>query len=261
MRVVWIVLAAMCAMAADNELTPQEKTAGWRLLFDGRSFQGWQDPAKRNPPGDSFVIEDGCLKAVPHPKIVEDLFTRDSFRDFELELDWKISPRGNSGVKYRIQDHLYVPGGAGKFEDHVKAAFEARLPRPERGQDYVVGFEYQITDNMQNSDARMHGPKHQTAALYDVAPPEKDVTRPVGEFNHLRLVVRGDRVEHWLNGEKVLETSLKSPEVAAAMAARWGTDSPVYKLLVEQPRVSCPISLQNHDDAAWFKNIKLRELK
>jgi len=247
-------------MAADNQLTPEEKAAGWRLLFDGHSFAGWQDPTVRNPPGDSFVIEDGCLKAVPHPKIVEDLFTRETFRDFELEIDWKISPRGNSGIKYRIQDHLYVAGGPGKFEDHVREAFEHRLPRPEHGQDYVVGFEYQITDNAANSDARANGPKHQTAALYDVEAASRDLTRPVGQFNHSRIVLRGDHVEHWLNGEKVLDTSLKSPAVAISMAQRWGEDSPVYKLLVEQPHGSCPISLQNHGDAAWFQNIKIREL-
>jgi len=87
------------------------------------------------------------------------------------------------------------------------------------------------------------------------------VTRPVGEFNHLRLVVRGDRIEHWINGEKVVDASLKSPEVAQGVAKRWGEDSPVYKMLVEQPRKSCQISLQNHDDVAWFKNIKIRRLQ
>jgi len=255
------VFAATSLVAADNQITHQEIAAGWRLLFDGHSFAGWEDPAKRVPPGDSFVIEDGCLKAVPHPRIGEDLFTKDSFGDFELEWDWRISPAGNSGLKYRIQDHLYVPDGKEKFEDRVRAAFEKRLARPEKGQDYVVGFEYQITDNVNNSDARHNGPKHQTAALYDVVPASKDVTRPVGEFNHSRLVVRGDHVEHWLNGEKVVDTSLKAPDIAAAMAGRWGVDSPVYKLLVDQPVKRCPISLQNHDDAAWFKNIKVRELK
>ncbi len=266
MRAIYVLLAAGLltagiGLAADNQLTPQERASGWRLLFDGRSFDNWQDPAARTPPGDSFVIDDGCLKAVPHPRIVEDLFTRDTFRDFELQWDWKISPAGNSGLKYRIQDHLYVPDGKEKFEDRVRAAFEKRLSRPEKGHDYVVGFEYQMTDDALNSDARHNGPKHQTAALYDVVPASKHVTRPVGEFNHSVLIVRGDHVEHWLNGEKVVDTSLKSPDVAESMAHRWGADSPVYKLLVDQPAARCPISLQNHDDAAWFKNIKIRDLK
>src|SRR5271165_2013096 len=97
-------LLATGAAAADNELTSQEKAAGWKLLFDGRTFANWVDPSGRKPPGDSFTIEDGCLKAQPHPRIVEDLFTSKTFGDFILEFDWKISPGGNSGLKYRIQD-------------------------------------------------------------------------------------------------------------------------------------------------------------
>jgi hypothetical protein len=252
---------ATAACAADNELTAAEKAAGWRLLFDGKSYANWVDPSKKSPPGDSFAIEDGCLRAVAHPKIVEDLFTQDAFTDFELVFDWKISSAGNSGVKYRIEDHLYVKQErGGKFEDTLNASFNPRLERTARGQDYVVGFEYQLVDNQKNSDATRGGALHQAGALYDVQAPSKDATKPVGEFNHSRLVVRGDQVEHWMNGEQVVDASLKSPAVAAAMAKRWGARSPVYELLVNQPRKRCPISLQNHNDDAWFKNIKIREL-
>jgi len=250
---------SQAAPAADNRLTPEEKAAHWRLLFDGRTFANWQDPSRRKPPGDSFVIEDGCLKAVAHPRIVEDLFTRQTFRNFDFAFDWKISPAGNSGVKFRIQDHLFIPDGKVRFEDRVAAALRVpRVPRPDKGQDYVIGFEYQLTDDATNPDARGNGPKHQTAALYDVAAPSQSLTRPVGQFNHSVLVVRGDTVRHHLNGEVVLETSLKSPEVEASMKKRWGADSPVYDLLVRQPSTKCPISLQNHGDEAWFKNLKIR---
>ncbi len=260
-----LLLAAAPAgvsQAADNQLTAQEKAAGWRLLFDGHTFANWVDPTKKSPPGDSFVIEDGCLKATDHPKIVEDLFTRDTFRDFELVFDWKISPRGNSGVKYRIQDHQFLLNGPrGKFEDLAnKSMLDRRTDRPAKGQDYVIGFEYQMVDNAGNPDARANGAIHATAALYDAIPPSRDVTRPVGEFNHSRIVVKGDHVEHWLNGEKVVDASLKGPEVERGAAKRWGVGTPIYNLLVKQPRVDCPISLQNHDNPAWFKNIKIRVL-
>ena len=248
--------------AADNQLTAKEKTAGWQLLFDGKTFTNWDDPSQKVPPGSSFMIADGCLKATAHPQITEDLFTKDTFADFELEFDWRISPRGNSGVKYRIQKHSFLLDQRPKrFEDGVNAALlNPRADRPAKGQDYVIGFEYQITDNTTNSDAQTNGALHQTASLYDIVPPTKDATRPVGEFNHTRIVVKGDHVEHWLNGEKVVDGSLKAPEVARSMAKRWGDGTPVYHLLVDQPRRDCPISLQNHGDDAWFKNIKIRRL-
>jgi hypothetical protein len=235
----------------------------WQTLFDGKTFAGWEDPTKKSPPADSFSIEDGCLKAKSHPRITEDLFTTERFRDFELEFDWKISPKGNSGLKYRIQDRIWLTGGQfrGKFEDQVRAAMEHPVSaRPDRGQEYVIGFEYQITDNAANSDAMHNGPMHQTAALYDMVAASRDVTRPVGEFNHSRIVVQGDHFEHWLNGQKVVDGSLKAEPIAAGVEKRWGKDSPVYNLLVNQPRRECQISLQNHGDEAWFKNIRIRRL-
>jgi hypothetical protein len=257
------VILAGGLRAADNELTAAEKAAGWKLLFDGKTYANWDDPTKRTPPGDSFAIEDGCLKATSHPRITEDLFSKDTYKDFELQFDWKISPGGNSGVKYRIQDHVFLLDiKTPRFEDQANASVkDRRSDRPAKGQDYVIGFEYQITDNATNSDARRAGAKHQTGALYDVYPPAKDATRPVGEFNHTRIVVKGGHIEHWLNGEKVVDGSLDGPAVAENMGKRWGVGSPIYDLLVKQPRKECPISLQNHGDVAWFKNIKILPLK
>jgi hypothetical protein len=253
---------AAFAGAADNQLTPQEKKQGWKLLFDGKSFKGWEDPGKRTPPGDSFVIEDGCLKSVRHPQMMEDLFTAARYTDFELVFDWKISPAGNSGVKYRIQDRVMLADEVKgqKFEDRTNASMKSRrTDRPAKGQEYVIGFEYQMLDNARNPDAR-RGTNHQAGALYDMISPTRDATLPVGEFNHSRLVVKGDHIEHWLNGEKVVDGSLNDPGVAKGTEARWGIGSPVYDLLVHHPKRACQISLQNHDTEAWFKNIKIRKL-
>jgi len=261
-RVTAAFALALCAAAADNTLTPQEKAQGWTLLFDGKTFNGWEDPAKKTPPGESFVIEDGCLKSVRHPSIDEDLFAQQTFTDFELVFDWRISRGGNSGVKYRIQDRVMLIDEVPhvKFEDRVNASMKSRrTDRPAKGQEYVIGFEYQVLDNAQNADAR-RGASHQAGALYDMIPPSKDATLPVGEFNHSRLVVKGDHVEHWLNGEKVVDGSLNDPAVATNTAARWGEASPVYGLLVKHPKKACQISLQNHESDAWFKNIKIRKL-
>jgi hypothetical protein len=263
LRIAALACAAVLAAAgADNQLTVGEKAAGWRLLFDGKTYAGWEDPGQKSPPGDGFSIEDGCLKSLSQPNINEDLFTLETFQDFEMEFDWKISPGGNSGVKYRIQERVMladaVPGQ--KFEDRVNASMKnRRRERPAKGQEYVIGFEYQVLDNAKNPDA-LRGTNHQAGALYDMLPPLKDATRPVGEFNHSRLVVKGDAVEHWLNGVKAVDGSLAAPEVAQGTGARWGTDSPVYDLLVKHPKKECQISLQNHFSDAWFKNIKIRKL-
>ena len=147
----------------------------------------------------------------------------------------------------------------GKITPHVNWLWE-KSSRVERQISFFEGFEYQITDDANNPDAKANGPKHRTAALYDMFAASKEVTKPVGEFNHGRIIVKGDHVEHWLNGEKVVDGSLKAPEVAKGTAARWGADSPVYDLLVNQPRKECQISLQNHGSDAWFKNIKIRRL-
>src|SRR3984893_4327078 len=118
----------------------------WISLFDGKTMEHWVDPRQQTPPGDAWTIEDGCLKAQRQPRFTEDLFSAQTFRDFELEFDWRISPAGNSGVKYRILGHLWVPrqpSAREKFELQVERAYLNRVvERPEKGQDYIVGFEY-----------------------------------------------------------------------------------------------------------------------
>ena len=113
------------AATVQNRLTPAEQAAGWELLFDGRTMNGWQDPARKTPPGHSWVIEDGCLKAVPRCRIREDLFTKRSFTNFELAFDWRIAPGGNSGVKYRVQDRAILV--AGKHYPGAKRSEERRV--------------------------------------------------------------------------------------------------------------------------------------
>ncbi len=235
--------------------------SGWVNLFDGKTMAGWDDPRQKTPPGDAWTIDDGCLKANRAHHITEDLFTKDVFRDFELAWEWKVAPGANSGVKYRIQDHVFLTSAdPPRFEDRVNYFLVHRpSARPDRGQDYVVGFEYQLLDNARNSDARS-GSTTQAGALYDIKGPEKDVTRPVGEFNESRLVVKGNHVEHWLNGVKVVEADLDSPLAKEPIAHRWGNGTPVTEDLTKQPRKDCPISLQNHDGDAWFRNIRIRRL-
>ncbi len=255
---------------ASNTLTPQEKAAGWQLLFDGKTMAGWEDPAKQTPPGDAWTIEDGCLKAVRRARIREDLVTKATFRDFELLFDWRIGPRGNSGVKYRIQKRVFLESGKARpgvksFEETVgyelvRGTDRNKTAPGSRGEDYVISFEYQVIDDNGHPDA-MRGPRYAAGSLYSLVGPSRAAARPIGEFNHSRLVVRGNRVEHWLNGVKVVDTTLDSLEVLEGLEKRWGAVKPVYDLLAKPPRQDCPIALQNHGDEAWFRNIKIRPLK
>lgn len=251
-------------LSAQNTLTPQEKKDGWILLFDGKSMDNWVDPKLKTPPGDAWMIEDGCLKPVPRPHITEDLFSKDTYRDFELVFDWRISKGGNSGVKYRIQDHFFVappePGSKERFEAQVQRSIQNPVKqRPEKGQDYVVGFEYQMTDDSANRDATSNE-KHTAGALYDMVAPSKHAAKPVGEFNTSRIVVRGNHVEHWLNGVKVVDSKLDSADAMAGINKRWSVAPKMVELLAKQPTKDCPISLQNHGDEAWFRNIKIKRL-
>ena len=126
------MVLSQAARAADNRLTREEQSAGWKLLFDGRTYAGWRDPTRLHPPGDSFVIEDGCLKAVANPRIREDLMTAATFRDFELVFDWRIAPGANTGLKYLIQrlvflDHDKPAPGIHSFEESVGYEMEHHL--------------------------------------------------------------------------------------------------------------------------------------
>jgi Domain of Unknown Function (DUF1080) len=263
-----LILATSCAAitasaaSPDNALSKEDKAAGWKLLFDGKSLNGWGTSTGKPMTGDAWAIEDGSLKAKAKPTFTEDLFSKAKYGDFELEWDWKMSPGGNSGVKYKIQDHLYLAGQRArgkKFELIVDDFSKNRLTsRPAgKGQDYVIGFEYQMIDNKANADA-LSASTHSAGALYDVAAPSKDATRPIGEWNHSRLVVKGSHVEHWLNGEKVVDASIAANDVKPLLTKRWGQTPYVLQLLSEQPKKTCPISLQNHDSDTWFKNIRIK---
>lgn len=266
MRLVPSLLFAACVLLAQppNSLTPAEKAEGWKLLFDGKTMKGWQDVGKLSPPGDSWTIEGGCLKSVPKPKLREDLFTEEEFSDFELSFEWKIEAKGNSGLKYRIQDRFFVDEKLikeyKKFEDLANDAVRSRaVKRTDATQEYIVGFEFQMIDDAGHRDAQ-RGSYYQAGALYSMIPAIKPAAKPVGEFNQTRIVVRGDRIEHWLNGQKVVDGSLNDGAIRTRSAARWTTESPIYKALAEQPKKKSSIALQNHGDAAWFRSIKIRKL-
>lgn len=266
MPVIALVLLAPLSAQGLNTLSAGERQAGWRLLFDGRTFGGWQAAA-----GGAWTIEEGCLKAQAKPRLREDLLTRDSFRNFELVFEWKVAPGSNSGVKYLIQDVVLVderqlpPGARLPFEEQVAWFLErgsARRALAEGGSGaevYPVAFEYQVIDDSKHPDALLNA-SSRAGALYRMAAPAAQAARRAGEFNQGRIVVRDLHVEHWLNGVKVVDTRLDNAQVRKSIEMRWKPGNPVGKLLLEIPKRKTPVALQHHNDPAWFRNIKIREL-
>ena len=116
-----------------------------------------------------------------------------------------------------------------------------------------------MTDDSKNGDA-LGNAKHTAGALYDMVAPSTNATKPVGEFNQSRIVLRGNHVEHWMNGVKVVDSSLDAPAAMEGIRKRWANAPHVRDLLAGQPVKDCPISLQNHGDAVWFRSIKIRVL-
>jgi hypothetical protein len=213
------------ASAADNQLTAAEKKAGWQLLFDGKTMAGWRPYAKK--PAGGWEVVDGTLHAIAKVKGSE-IITEKKFKDFELSWDWKVPEKGNNGVKYFVT------------EERPKAP----------------GPEYQMIDDHGHPDG-LRGGLHQTAAFYDVLPPAADKPlKTPGEWNNSKIVARGQHVEHWLNGKKVLEFELDSPEVKAGLAKSKFPKNEGFGEHIEGH-----IMLTYHQDDCWFKNIKIRELK
>jgi hypothetical protein len=215
---------------APNTLTAAEKKAGWVLLFDGHSLDSWRGYKKPDATDSRWKI-DGDAVALPADNGKDthgqrDIITKDTFEQFEFSADWKVAPGSNSGIKYFV------------LEDR----------------DSAIGHEYQVIDDERHPDAKV-GPHRQTAAFYDVLPASDRPLKPAGEWNSTRIVVRGQTVEHWLNGKKVLQYELNSPALNAAI------EKSKFKGMERfGKRQNGHLLLQDHGDQVWFRNIKVRRL-
>jgi hypothetical protein len=269
MRILILIAATVSAYATDNMLSAEEKKVGFKLLFDGHSMAGWRNPSTETPPGDAWIIEDGCLKTTPKPRVTEDLISADSFGDFELKFDWKLAARGNSGVKYRIQGYIWVDHSKAEtagvpFETHMEQIIthptdRAKLPAGARGGEYPVSYEFQLQDDEGNKKELSPSHRQDTGALYAMIPPAAKAARAPGEWNESRLIVKGQHFEHWINGTKVLEGSLDSEEAREGTNRRW-KNAPTIRNMLLNAKPTGPIGLQHHGAAVSFKNLKIRPL-
>lgn len=201
--------------------------ADWEPLFDGRTSAGWRAYRGTNFPAQGWRVEDGLLKKVAKVR-GGDIVTTREFLDFEFSWEWRLATNGNNGVKYLVT--------------------ESRPGAP--------GHEYQMLHDAGHPDGKI-GPKRQTAAFYDVLPARDDrKTLPPGEWNTSRILVQGNRVEHWLNGDKVLEYELGSEATRKAIAGSKFKNAAGFG-----DKIRGRIMLTDHGDECWFRNLRVRELK
>lgn len=206
-----------------NALTDEEREQGWERLFDGESLDAWRGFRREDLPEGWQVVGDSMARVGPGG----DLVTRETYEDFELSLEWRISRGGNSGVFFRVS------------EDY--------------GAVWQSGPEMQILDDDAHPDGR--SPLTSAGANYALHAPSVAATRPVGLYNRALLRVWDDHVEHWLNGVKVLEYRLGDAEWEALVAESKFAAMPGYGR-----SKSGHIALQDHGDPVWFRNLKIRRL-
>lgn len=211
------------AETAMNSLTPTEVADGWQLLFDGASLDGWRE-FKKDGPSDGWAVVDGTLARVGPGG---DLITEQQYANFELALEWKLEPGGNSGIFYRVTED-------------VDRAFESAP-------------EMQVLDDEGHADAVSR--LTSAGSNYALHPAPEGIVRSVGEWNSVQIVVDGAHVEHWLNGTKVVEYELWSPEWEGLVAASKFVEWPPYG----RAEVG-HIGLQDHGDPVYFRNIKVKPL-
>jgi Domain of Unknown Function (DUF1080) len=212
-------------------LTEAQKAEGWQLLFDGQTTQGWQIFKARE--NNTWEVVDGTL----HCKAVDesvmgvgdkrsDIMTSTEYDNFELAFDWKIAAEGNTGVMFRVTEEFEQP--------------------------YYSGPEYQLMDDPAFPNET---PDHLTGSNYGMHAAGKTNIKPAGEWNSSKLIVNKNHVEHWLNGDKVVEYELNSPEwLALKKAGKWN-EAAGYGAAPKGH-----IVFQDHGSEAWFRNIMIKAL-
>lgn len=220
-----LLILGLTATALVLPASAEPGQAGWVNLLDGTGLTGWTQADGKPVSSGGWVVEDGVLC---RKEKAGDIFTAAEYGDFELTLEWKISPKGNSGVKYRVKQF---------------------------GKSWL-GPEYQILDDGTPADSKNGSDRHSSSLYYlKAADPKTKKLKPVGEWNTTRIIAKGGHFQHYLNGAKVVDITVGSDEWKTAYAKSKFKD---VKGFAENPKGK--IMLQDHGAQVWFRKIQIREL-
>ncbi|MBA3725297.1 MAG: DUF1080 domain-containing protein [Armatimonadetes bacterium] len=208
-----------------NALTPEEARRGFELLFDGKATDKWRGFRKQTLPA-GWSASDGELR-IAKGAGAGDIVTKDQYSDFELRLEWKVSPGGNSGIFIRVSEDLTAV--------------------------YLSAPEMQVLDDDVHPDGM--NPLTSAGSNYGLHAPKRDVGRPAGSWNEVRIIAKGNDIEYWLNGYKAVAYTLGGPEWTSLVAASKFADWPSYGKVK-----TGHIALQDHGDAVAYRNIRIRKL-
>ena len=219
-----------------NTISPNEAKEGWTLLWDGQTSEGWRGARLNSFPEKGWKMENGILKVMKSGGAESanggDIVTTKKYKNFILKVDFKITEGANSGVKYFVS------------------------PDMNKGAGSAIGCEFQILDDDKHPDAKLGVKGNRTlGSLYDLIPAPADKPFNKKDFNTATIIVRGDHVEHWLNGMKLIEYTRQNQMWDALVAYSKYRDWPNFGNWE-----SGNILLQDHGDEVWFKNIKIKEL-
>lgn len=220
-----------------NTLSPRESRDGWSLLWDGKTTNGWRGARQSTFPAKGWNIENGILKVMKSDGGEStnggDIVTTRKYKNFILTVDFKITAGANSGIKYFVNPDLNQGAGS------------------------AIGCEYQILDDDKHPDAKLGVKGNRTlGSLYDLIPADESKPFRKNDFNTATIIVKDNRVEHWMNGVKIIEYVRNNQMWNALVAYSKYRDWPNFGNAAEGN-----ILLQDHGDEVWFKNIKIKELK
>jgi hypothetical protein len=228
-----VLMSGASRAQSDNTLTPAEKSAGWKLLFDGRTTNGWHSYNKKTI-GGAWKAENGALRIDASAKAAQpasggDIVTQDEYENFDLKLQWKISKGGNSGVLFLIKE-------SPKYEE-----------------SYVTGPEMQVLDNDGHPDGKIH--KHRAGDLYDLIASSSEPVHAVGEWNDVEIKLDHARLDLFVNGVRVVSTTMWDANWDALVKGSKFAAMPGFA-----KSKTGHIDLQDHGFDVWFRNIKIRKL-